>query len=73
MRLGVTLGQRVEESTSGSWFVSLKVLEAIGQDVSLGFQCVAYLSPSLPLAHIYIIPLQGLGTLPWGIPSSASV
>ena len=40
--------------------------------VSLGIYCVAYLSPSLPPAYFSII-LQGLGTLPLDVPSTAVI
>ena len=73
------LGAEMEEERAGSAPVALD-LSALtswkpqGHDVEfLGLYCVAYLSPSLPSAPVSIIPLEGLGTLLLGIPSTALV
>ena len=75
----VTLGQRRKRRAQvlNQWLliVSPKILEATGQVLCLSaYLSLIYHYPlSSPLASISIIPLQGLRTLPWGVPSTAPV
>lgn len=83
MNLGVTLGQRWKRRASvpvASALLAPESWKPQGQNaVPSGFQCVTYLSLSLPPAHASITPTplshppQGFGTRPWGVPATAHI